>query len=58
MGVPKGMKIEDLDEQDQKGLARARAWSEWGQGYRLEHSTRPATIGAVLDSSPVAVLAW
>ena len=55
---PEGADLASLDEFDQKGLARAAAWGQWGQGYRIEQSTKPATIGAVLESSPVAVLAW
>lgn len=58
MGVPKGASMSELDELDTKSMARAAKWAEWGTGYRIEHSTKPATIGAILDSSPVAVLCW
>lgn len=58
MGVPKGASVSDLDELDTKAMARALKWGEWGTGYRIEHSTKPATIGAILDSSPVAMLCW
>ncbi|BEI82238.1 hypothetical protein CcaverHIS002_0301060 [Cutaneotrichosporon cavernicola] len=58
MGVPNGASVDDLDETDAKAMARGMTWRQWGEGYRVEHSTKPATIGAVLDSSPVAVLCW
>jgi len=36
-----------------------RDWfSTYGIGYNLEHGTKPSTIGSVLASNPVAVLAW
>jgi len=47
-----------LDETDKKCLQRANMWESWGLGYLVEHATKPATIGAILESSPVAVLAW
>jgi microsomal epoxide hydrolase len=47
-----------LDDTDRKALERAALWDRWGRGYFYEHLSKPATIGAVLESSPVAVLAW
>ncbi len=58
MGVPEGASLDELDETDTQAMARAMKWRQWGEGYRIEHSTKPATIGAILDSSPVAVLCW
>lgn len=43
---------------EQKGLKRAEDFSERASAYALEHGTRPATIGFVLQSSPLALLAW
>lgn len=43
---------------EQKSLGRALWFNEVGKGYSLEHGTRTATIGHVLSSSPVALLAW
>lgn len=40
------------------GLARAQAWLQGGTAYAQEHGTRPGTIGLVLSSSPLALLAW
>jgi microsomal epoxide hydrolase len=39
-------------------LGRAKGWVETGRGYSGEHATRPGTIGLVLSSSPLALLAW
>lgn len=47
-----------LDEVDRKAVARSNLWSGFGTGYLVEQATKPGTIGAVLESSPVAVLAW
>lgn len=47
-----------LDATDKKCIERAQVWESWGLGYLVEHATMPATIGAILESSPVAVLAW
>jgi hypothetical protein len=35
-----------------------KAFYMTGNGYAREHGTRPATIGFVLASSPLAQLAW
>lgn len=47
-----------LDDVDQKAVSRSEQWSGFGTGYLIEQATKPGTIGAVLESSPVAVLAW
>lgn len=39
-------------------LQRAKLWMESGNSYAQEHATRPGTIGLVLSSSPLALLAW
>ncbi|KAF3770823.1 epoxide hydrolase 1 [Cryphonectria parasitica EP155] len=49
---------EGLDEEDLLHLKKAKTWWEMGLGYAIEHSTRPATIGLVLSSNPLALLAW
>ena len=36
----------------------ANAWRQTGSAYGLEHSTRPSTIGSMLSSNPLALLAW
>lgn len=47
-----------LTPHDLKLLQKAAEWRTAGSGYALEHATRPATIGLVLSSSPLALLAW
>ncbi|KXJ90512.1 epoxide hydrolase [Microdochium bolleyi] len=39
-------------------LQRCQIWDATGRGYAIEHGTRPATIGLVLSSNPLALLAW
>jgi pimeloyl-ACP methyl ester carboxylesterase len=39
-------------------FAEAEAWSAEEGGYAHVHATKPATIGAGLDDSPVALAAW
>lgn len=50
--------MSSLSEEEQKGLKIAGDFAEMGNAYAREHGTRPATIGLVLSSSPVALLAW
>jgi hypothetical protein len=39
-------------------FAEVRAWVAEEGGYSHMHATKPATIGAALDDSPVALAAW
>jgi microsomal epoxide hydrolase len=39
-------------------LQRGKDFLEFGAAYSLEQATRPSTIGLVLGSSPLALLAW
>lgn len=54
----KNLKMADLDAVDQQAMKRAQTWEAVGLGYLVEHATKPGTIGAVLESSPLASLAW
>lgn len=47
-----------LDEKGQKAVGRATDFATLGSAYAREHGTRPSTIGLVLSSSPIALLAW
>ncbi|KAK5094106.1 hypothetical protein LTS08_008735 [Lithohypha guttulata] len=47
-----------ISETEKQGLRRLEEWKATGTAYAMEHATRPATIGAVLASNPVALLAW
>lgn len=47
-----------LTEVERRGLERGNTWKASGNAYALEQATRPSTIGFVLDSNPLALLAW
>lgn len=47
-----------LSREEQAGLERVQHFKTCGSAYAMEHGTRPATIGLVLASSPLALLAW
>ncbi|GAA5965892.1 hypothetical protein JCM8115_000736 [Rhodotorula mucilaginosa] len=43
---------------EEDALRRADEFQKTGRGYANMHATRPGTIGIVVGSSPVALLAW
>jgi len=47
-----------LKPHEEKALERSETFQSSGRGYAIEQATRPATIGIVVGSSPVALLAW
>jgi microsomal epoxide hydrolase len=47
-----------ITEQEKKGLERMDKFFAKGRAYANEHGTKPATIGFVMASSPIAQLAW
>jgi microsomal epoxide hydrolase len=47
-----------LDASEKDALAAVLEWRKTGFAYANEHGTRPATIGHVLSSNPLALLAW
>ncbi|CAK3766199.1 epoxide hydrolase [Lecanosticta acicola] len=49
---------ESLSREEQGGLQRMEDFATLGNAYAREHGTRPATIGLVLSSSPIALLGW
>ncbi|KAF2462450.1 putative epoxide hydrolase [Lineolata rhizophorae] len=49
---------ENLSDHDRRRLQRLDEFMREGIGYGMMHATRPATLGFVLSSSPVALLAW
>jgi microsomal epoxide hydrolase len=55
---PEGVSDEGISELEKRGLERSNRFLYSGRGYSEEHATRPATIGHVLASSPLALLAW
>uniref|UniRef100_L2GI74 Epoxide hydrolase, putative n=1 Tax=Colletotrichum fructicola (strain Nara gc5) TaxID=1213859 RepID=L2GI74_COLFN len=47
-----------LEEYEREALERSDKFVKFGTAYVMEHATRTATIGFVLSSSPLALLAW
>lgn len=58
MELPNDIPEEYLDAADQAGVLRLEKFVAEGAAYAFEHRTRPATIGLVLSSNPLALLAW
>lgn len=52
---PDESKLTDLEK---TAIKSANAWRQTGSAYAQEHGTRPSTIGSVLSSNPLALLAW
>ncbi|KAK0353752.1 hypothetical protein LTS02_007981 [Friedmanniomyces endolithicus] len=55
---PDDVPMDALSKEEQEGLVRYNDFGNLGNAYAREHGTRPSTIGLVLSSSPVALLAW
>ena len=55
---PSGFSHSSLSVREREGLLRGQEFVKSGTGYSLEHATRPSTIGLILSSSPLALLAW
>ncbi|KAJ7580187.1 Alpha/Beta hydrolase protein, partial [Mycena floridula] len=58
MPEPKGVDPAALEPSDAAGIARGDEFGRFGSSYALEQATRPATLGFVLSSNPLALLAW
>jgi hypothetical protein len=56
--APPNSSSSTLDDIDRACLARADFFNKYEYAYRDEHATKTATIGMVVESSPVAMLAW
>jgi pimeloyl-ACP methyl ester carboxylesterase len=50
--------ITPLTDAEKAGLARTEWYNKVGNGYMIEHSTKPQTIGYSMIDSPVGLLAW
>ncbi|KAF4551184.1 Epoxide hydrolase-like protein 4 [Elsinoe fawcettii] len=55
---PKNAAELSLEQIEKEHQHRGKTWMDTGTAYGQEHGTRTATIGLVLSSSPVALLAW
>ena len=58
MSQPAGIDSSTLSEEDIEGIERYTEFKTFGSAYAVVHATKPATIGIVLSSSPIALLAW
>ena len=58
MPEPAGSDPSSLNELEKEGIQRAKWFHNLGSAYALEQATKPSTIGLVLASSPLALLAW
>lgn len=58
MARPAGITDDHLSAAEKRGLERYNNFVKLGSGYMMEHGTRPSTIGLVLSTNPVALLAW
>jgi microsomal epoxide hydrolase len=58
MPPPEGLAPETIDLTELKGLERAGAFGSQGDAYARMHAQRPATIGLLLSTSPLALLIW
>jgi microsomal epoxide hydrolase len=47
-----------VTEAEKKGLDRGRENMNTGSSYAFQHATKPATIGLILSTNSVALLAW
>lgn len=50
--------LKSMSDKDQKAVKQCGDFWEMGSSYARMHGTRPSTIGLVLSSSPIALLAW
>jgi hypothetical protein len=58
MPPPQDVEAGDMNEKEIQGLGRAAAFGAQGDAYAREHGQRPATIGLLLSTSPLALLIW
>lgn len=47
-----------VEKSEKEAMPRGDDWQRYGTAYAREHGTKTATIGLVLSSSPIAMLAW
>ena len=55
---PESHPAESLTVLEQQCLQRGREFDTTGYAYAIEQGTRPSTLGLVLGSNPIALLAW
>lgn len=47
-----------MNTTEKEALSHGLEWRATGTAYAQEHCTRPSTIGNVISSNPLAILAW
>jgi hypothetical protein len=57
-GPPPGTSGDDLTATEKAVLAQGMEFYKFGLGYAIEQATKPSTIGFVLASNPIALMAW
>jgi len=55
---PASVAGESLSDPDRQRIQRGKNFWATGSAYAMEHGTRTSTIGHVLSSNPLALLAW
>jgi microsomal epoxide hydrolase len=58
MPPPEVVPQESINALELEGLGRAASFGAQGDAYAREHGQRPATIGLLLSTSPLALLIW
>lgn len=58
MPDPGNIADSEYDALEKQGLERAAWFKKLGSAYAVLHATKPSTIGLVLQTNPVALLAW
>jgi epoxide hydrolase len=58
LAAPDPATFDDLTDSERAALASLERAGEWEDGYSVEQSTRPQTVGYGLVDSPVALCAW
>ncbi|CAK1356652.1 unnamed protein product [Cercospora beticola] len=58
MPPPEGVSPDKIHPLELQGLERAGGFGAQGDAYAREHGQRPATIGLLLSTSPLALLIW
>ncbi|GLX97611.1 epoxide hydrolase family protein [Herbidospora sp. NBRC 101105] len=58
LAAPDPATMDDLTDAERAALAALERAAEWEDGYSLEQSTRPQTIGYGLVDSPALLCAW
>lgn len=58
MPEPEGVTDSQISDVEKQGLKRADTFLALGSSYAVLHATKPSTIGLVLASNPIALLAW